>query len=157
MAGLLDNLVKGLSTLAPQDDPDVKIFNAQNELKELSEKEETVYAELGRKLYEENGREQYPAAAVQLDALDARRTAVQEQIAQIKEEKAARERAAQAAAEAESACTCPNCGAVNPENTRFCPECGFKLESEQKKFCTGCGAELKPGMQFCTECGTKVS
>lgn len=35
MAGLLDGLVKGLASFAPQDDPDVKLFNVQNEFKEL--------------------------------------------------------------------------------------------------------------------------
>ncbi len=37
MAGILDGLVKGLASLAPRDDPEVKMYNAQNELEELKE------------------------------------------------------------------------------------------------------------------------
>lgn len=39
MAGILDGIVRGIASLAPQDDPDVKIFNAQNELKDITEAE----------------------------------------------------------------------------------------------------------------------
>ena len=44
MSNIIDGIVKGLSGFMPQDDPDVKIFNAQSELKELAGKEEKVYA-----------------------------------------------------------------------------------------------------------------
>ena len=44
MGDILTGIVKGLSGFMPQDDPDVKIFNAQTEVKEFSEKEEKIYA-----------------------------------------------------------------------------------------------------------------
>ena len=40
MSNIIDGIVKGLSDFMSQDDPDVKIFNAQSELKELAGKEE---------------------------------------------------------------------------------------------------------------------
>ncbi len=162
MAGILDGLVKGLANLAPQDDPEIKMYNAQNELKELNEKEEAIFAKLGRKLYEENGKEAYPDEAVQLDALAANRAEVEARIAQMQAEKeereriAAEERAAREAAEALR--TCPNCGTVNPEGTKFCGDCGTKLPDKAesgKRFCTQCGAEIGVGMKFCGECGAK--
>jgi len=78
---------------------------------------------------------------------------------------------------------CPKCNAANSRGTRFCHECGTKLEVEAQtvpcvkcsaplpagaKFCNECGAkqekltcanckaELGPGVKFCNECGQKV-
>ncbi len=162
MAGILDGLVRGLANLAPQDDPDVKIFNAQNELKDITEKEEKIYAALGRKVYTENGKEAYPDTAVQLDALAANRAEIEARVAQMKAEKEAREKAeaeAEAAREAEEADrTCPNCGKVNAEGCKFCSDCGTKLPEKievKKRFCTECGAEVADGMKFCSGCGAR--
>lgn len=48
---------------------------------------------------------------------------------------------------------CVKCGAELREGAKFCSECGSKQE---KMKCTGCQAELAPGAKFCNECGTKV-
>jgi hypothetical protein len=47
----LGGLMKGLSSLMPQDSPDTKIFNANNELNELQQRELKLYAEIGKKGY----------------------------------------------------------------------------------------------------------
>ena len=78
--------------------------------------------------------------------------------------------------------TCPNCNSEVPENSKFCPECGTKIEllnenevicpacrkkTAKGKFCmecgasliakcAKCGAELPSGAKFCLECGEKV-
>lgn len=44
MGDILTGIVKGLSGFMLQDDPDVKIFNAQTEMKEFSEREGKIYA-----------------------------------------------------------------------------------------------------------------
>ena len=49
MGDILTGIVKGLSGFMLQDDPDVKIFNAQTEMKEFSEREGKIYARLGRR------------------------------------------------------------------------------------------------------------
>lgn len=54
-----------------QDDPDVKIFNAQTEMKEFSEREGKIYARLGRQVYETDGGENYPEIRAELDLLAA--------------------------------------------------------------------------------------
>ena len=119
MSSIIDGIVKGVAGLMPQDDPDVKIFNAQSELKDFSKKEETIYARLGKQVYETDGGESYPEIKAELDLLAANRQAAEGRLKAAREEKAARERAeAKAAARREAeevARSCPNCGAYNPD------------------------------------------
>lgn len=49
---------------------------------------------------------------------------------------------------------CPSCGYVNPKGSKFCNECGTKLEVN--KFCPNCGAKYTEGQKFCGECGAKL-
>ena len=50
---------------------------------------------------------------------------------------------------------CPNCGRDVGES-KFCPECGTKIEIEKpKSFCPNCGRDVG-GSKFCPECGTKI-
>jgi membrane protease subunit (stomatin/prohibitin family) len=76
---------------------------------------------------------------------------------------------------------CPGCGKANVAGTKFCSDCGGKMEvtkvpcmkcgasliegakfcndcgtKQEKMACVGCKAELTPGTKFCNECGTKV-
>ena len=78
---------------------------------------------------------------------------------------------------------CPKCGAATASASKFCNECGAKIEvaaaaapcvkcgsalhagakfcsecgsSQEKEKCLKCQAELAPGAKFCKECGTKV-
>ena len=48
---------------------------------------------------------------------------------------------------------CPQCQAQNPEDARFCEECGARLALA----CPQCGAEIGPGKKFCRSCGTALS
>ncbi len=131
MSDILTGIVKGLSGFMPQDDPDVKIFNAQTEIKELAEKTEKVYARLGRHVYESGGSESYPEVKAELDLLTVNRRTAEHRLQEAKEEKAARERAIaeeQARREAQEATlSCPNCGAEISEGSRFCGSCGTKV------------------------------
>ena len=53
---------------------------------------------------------------------------------------------------------CSACGAVNAEGTKFCFECGNKLEAvaPAAPVCPNCGTEVAAGLRFCGECGTKL-
>ncbi len=44
---------------------------------------------------------------------------------------------------------CPKCQTENPENLKFCGECGAKLE----KICPHCNSSNPPQFKFCGECG----
>jgi class 3 adenylate cyclase len=49
--------------------------------------------------------------------------------------------------------TCSQCQAQNPDDARFCEECGTRLALA----CPQCGAEVSPGKKFCRACGTALS
>jgi predicted ATPase/class 3 adenylate cyclase len=48
---------------------------------------------------------------------------------------------------------CASCGFDNPEEMKFCGECGVSLESR----CPQCGFASPPGFRFCGACGTALS
>ena len=48
---------------------------------------------------------------------------------------------------------CPSCGKPNALGTKFCGDCGAKMEVA-KVPCIKCGAELREGAKFCSECGS---
>lgn len=48
---------------------------------------------------------------------------------------------------------CPKCRATILANSKFCSECGQKLNS--LKFCSQCGAKIDESAKFCSECGAK--
>jgi len=60
---------------------------------------------------------------------------------------------------------CPSCSAKNPLESKFCRECGTKLESEHPTedpieiveiLCPNCGATVGSEEKFCTQCGAKL-
>jgi membrane protease subunit (stomatin/prohibitin family) len=50
---------------------------------------------------------------------------------------------------------CPSCGASNAAGTKFCNECGAKMQVAMVACVAGCGAQVKEGAKFCNECGAK--
>jgi len=55
--------------------------------------------------------------------------------------------------------TCPNCQATIPADSKFCPNCGTRLQQTQVATvtCPKCGTENAAGSKFCTNCGTALS
>lgn len=59
---------------------------------------------------------------------------------------------------------CPACGKPNRAGTKYCSECGAKLEAEQpapapapeQRICPACGASVDVGVKFCPACGAKM-
>lgn len=148
--GGLGGLMKGLSGFMPQDDPNVKLMNAQSELGDLKKQEQELFAEIGRQAYTATP-SAYPQSEklklIQLNIAEADR-----KLGAVNQEKQAAEAAKKAQ---EDAATCPSCGHMNPDGVKFCQECGGKLGAVGKTFCTSCGAELAAGTRFCGECGGK--
>ena len=158
LGGSLGGLVKGLSSIMPQDDPAVKMMNAQTEVAELKSKEEALYAKIGRKAVEEYGLETFAEYAEELKLVQNNLAAAEEKVSVLEREKEEAENAKRAEEEARKAAmapyVCPNCGYENAEGMKFCNECGTKL-GQPKPFCTACGAQLQAGARFCGECGAR--
>lgn len=51
--------------------------------------------------------------------------------------------------------TCKKCGAKIPAGSKFCLECGEKVQSGL--FCPNCGEKLPPDAKFCLKCGNKIN
>ena len=47
---------------------------------------------------------------------------------------------------------CEKCGTLNEEGSKFCMNCGAKIEEAK---CKKCGAKLAPNAKFCPECGER--
>ena len=48
---------------------------------------------------------------------------------------------------------CPRCQRDNPENARFCGDCGAALDA---RICRACGAAVAAAQRFCRSCGTAL-
>jgi membrane protease subunit (stomatin/prohibitin family) len=55
----------------------------------------------------------------------------------------------------QGAVNCSKCGSQIPAGSKFCLECGNKVQDAFS--CTGCGEKLPPNSKFCLKCGTKVN
>ena len=147
---MFGGLMKGLSSVLPQDDPNIKKFTAQSKINDLKEEETGIYAELGKKVMEEEPGK-YPGFEERLRAV--RMELSEAESGAKKADMEAKE--AEKVKEAETAKrTCPGCGTINEEGVKFCSECGTEIG--QGLTCPGCGAALSPGTKFCGSCGTKV-
>ena len=97
------------------------------------------------------------AAKAHYDAADE----AQAEIDRIRAENEAAKAAAAAPAAPEvpaapAGIVCTACGAENAPGTKFCCNCGNKLEipaPPEPKICPNCGATVADGMRFCGECG----
>jgi membrane protease subunit (stomatin/prohibitin family) len=49
---------------------------------------------------------------------------------------------------------CAKCGTANPPDSKFCKNCGEKMEGGV--FCTKCGTANPPDSKFCKSCGEKI-
>ncbi len=156
MSDLFGGLVKGLSSLMPQDDPNTQLFKLQAEVSDLKKQENDIYREIGLMAVEQYGLESFGELANRLKLTQANIAAAQGKLTSAQAEQEAKEKAAQ---EALAKRTCPECGHENPEGTKFCQECGTRMAAltpTAPKFCPECGHENKAGSRFCGGCGARL-
>lgn len=85
----------------------------------------------------------------------------QAEIERIKAENEAEKTAAVPAPAASADAVCPSCGKQNTPGTKFCQNCGMKLEApapaaSADAVCPSCGTANGAGTKFCQNCGTKL-
>lgn len=51
--------------------------------------------------------------------------------------------------------TCAHCGRSMPAAGRFCPHCGYGVETDART-CRSCGASVRAGASFCPSCGVGI-
>lgn len=151
--GGFGGLVKGLTSIMPQDDPGAQLLRLQGEAADLQKQENDLYIEIGKAAVAQYGLESFGEAADRMKLIQANLSAAE---AKLKEALDAKEQKEKAEKEALAGRTCSQCGHENPEGTKFCQECGGKL-GVSKTGCPSCGAENPAGVKFCQECGTKLA
>lgn len=147
--GGLGGLMKGLSSFMPQDDPAVKMMNAQSQVSDLKKQESELYAEIGRMAIDRYGLDAFGDVANRLRLVQSNLDIATRDLNAKKAEQEEKERAQK---EAAAALCCSSCGYSNPEGTKFCQECGAKMGAQT---CATCGAPLQAGSRFCGECGAR--
>jgi len=113
----------------------------------LTKEIQGLYAQLGEAYFKARGEE--PDAAVQehCDALKGKLKELELVRADLQRLKNVK--------------VCPQCGAENEADARFCAQCSTPLpelpkrEEPRESFCPNCGAKLIAGAKFCTKCGAK--
>ncbi len=150
--GGLGGLVKGLSSLVPQDDPGIQTFTAQSEVSGLRKQESEIYAEIGKAVVAQQGADAFGELGAKLKLVQMNLASAEGKLNAAKQQAEEAERQAAAAA---AALRCPSCGYDNPENTKFCQECGTPMGPKAPSFCSSCGVELAPNTRFCGSCGAR--
>lgn len=151
--GGLGGLVKGLTNIMPQDDPNTQLLKLQSETAELRQQEIALYAEIGQMAVARYGLDSFGETAERMKLTRTNLAAAQ---AKLQEAQYAKEQRDQAEKEALAGRTCPQCGHENPEGTKFCQECGSRLGADAATTCPACGLASPPGTKFCGGCGARL-
>ncbi|HZK25469.1 MAG TPA: zinc-ribbon domain-containing protein [Oscillospiraceae bacterium] len=151
---IFGDLVKSLGSFMPNDDPDIKLFQAQTEISSLEHREQELFGEIGRKEFPHICEQpEYSEIVQELATLQKKLQTARSTLQKVQSEKAEQDRLEK---EKLLSRTCSHCDTVNPEGVQFCQECGAKLGSSNKPVCPQCSTEYQAGTRFCGHCGSKL-
>ncbi|MCL1951192.1 MAG: zinc ribbon domain-containing protein [Oscillospiraceae bacterium] len=130
-----------------------KINSALAELDGMEAQEARLFEAIGRQAWEQSPGA-WPEGA-QVETLRQEMAAAREALEAL--------RAVKEKEEEEAKHRCAGCGYRNPDDARFCNQCGKPLPGAApipvaapvEPFCGRCGTKLVPGALFCAECGAK--
>lgn len=152
---IFSSLMKGLSELMPEDDPCIRAFQLQSDIKKLKAKEDEIYKEVGKKALEQDGEIRFPEDLNKLLEARRQRQEAEEELFDLQSGKKGREEAEEEECGEEAGTVCAGCGAKNPGDHLFCKECGAKLKTEGRR-CPDCGTDVEADAKFCGQCGKRI-
>lgn len=117
MGDFLGDLKKGLNESVEDLNKSVKTLKTQSKINNLRKEIDTVYTEIGERAVAENGPGPYGELGNKLRILLAELKAEEEKLP------------LDAVLEERKSKICPGCSTENPENARYCTECGERLAS----------------------------
>ena len=150
----LGEAAKEFYDMLPFNDPERKYQRALEKLKELKKRENEVYADIGRKLYQEEGASGFPQEVEKLHKIYDERRMAELEVTRLQQERQRCEQQQQDS-NAQSGRCCPHCGAVNTAEVRFCRDCGSPMQTQVT--CSECGAQNPAGTRFCGLCGKRMA
>ncbi|WP_394922937.1 zinc ribbon domain-containing protein [uncultured Robinsoniella sp.] len=152
---IFSSLMKGLSELMPEDDPCIRAFQLQSDIKKLKAKEDDIYKEVGKKALEQDGEIRFPEDLNKLLEARRQRQAAEEELFDLQSGRRGREEDDTEGCDEEECTVCEACGARNASDHLFCKECGAKLKNEGRK-CPDCGNDVESDAKFCGQCGKRM-
>lgn len=142
----------------------IEINKIKGQISKIQEQKRKAFEELGSIVYEMLG-----ADNLELEKLKEKAEAIKELDRQIKEKEQelleVQTKAQQEIEGLKSIYKC-ECGAIIPEGSKFCVNCGKKVEVKEvetvkpeqttETLHCKCGAFIHPGAKFCVKCGKRI-
>jgi RNA polymerase subunit RPABC4/transcription elongation factor Spt4 len=131
-----------------------KLAAVKEEMESLVEQRPQIILEIGEKaLAELKGAPELAELVAKIDEIEEKTKDLieQEQALLVEKEQFEREEKEKLVKR-----TCKNCKTVNPEDARFCEECGTEVGILPREYCKTCGTLNPSGLKFCGECGVRL-
>jgi len=126
----------------------------KEELAALEERRLSAFAEFGKLAFPElKDKPAFAGPAAELEEISAKIESLNDQAAELLAEQEKRDREEK---EKIARFTCVNCKTVNPDDAKYCENCGTPVGELPREYCKACGTMNYPGLKFCGECGEKL-